>query len=161
MAFLHNSVIVSHGNLKSSNCVVDSRFVLKITDYGLESFRKENNLEDLHAFYAREYHGNTYVDIECMCVEKPVISMFAYVGQLWTAPELLRADNPPACGTQKSDVYSFGIILQELALLKGVFYLEGPCLSPKGQSSHIILYSTGIINMLLLCPDLLIYSKIH
>uniref|UniRef100_A0A671P3K8 Guanylate cyclase n=1 Tax=Sinocyclocheilus anshuiensis TaxID=1608454 RepID=A0A671P3K8_9TELE len=104
MAFLHNSVIVSHGNLKSSNCVVDSRFVLKITDYGLESFRKENNLEDVHTLYARK---------------------------LWTAPELLRADNPPACGTQKGDVYSFGIILQELALLKGVFYLEGPCLSPK------------------------------
>uniref|UniRef100_A0A673HXT5 Guanylate cyclase n=1 Tax=Sinocyclocheilus rhinocerous TaxID=307959 RepID=A0A673HXT5_9TELE len=104
MAFLHNSVIVSHGNLKSSNCVVDSRFVLKITDYGLESFRKENNLEDVHTLYARK---------------------------LWTAPELLLADNPPACGTQKGDVYSFGIILQELALLKGVFYLEGPCLSPK------------------------------
>uniref|UniRef100_A0A673KZ89 Guanylate cyclase n=1 Tax=Sinocyclocheilus rhinocerous TaxID=307959 RepID=A0A673KZ89_9TELE len=104
MVFLHNSVIVSHGNLKSSNCVVDSRFVLKIADYGLESFRKENNLEDMHALYARK---------------------------LWTAPELLRADNPPVCGTQKGDVYSFGIILQELALLKGVFYLEGPCLSPK------------------------------
>lgn len=55
MAFLHNSVIVSHGNLKSSNCVVDSRFVLKITDYGLESFHKDSNLDDLHAFYAREY----------------------------------------------------------------------------------------------------------
>lgn len=59
MAFIHNSVIVSHGNLKSSNCVVDSRFVLKITDYGLETFRKENNLEDVHAFYAREYCDNT------------------------------------------------------------------------------------------------------
>uniref|UniRef100_A0A671QW21 Guanylate cyclase n=1 Tax=Sinocyclocheilus anshuiensis TaxID=1608454 RepID=A0A671QW21_9TELE len=104
MVFLHNSVIVSHGNLKSSNCVVDSRFVLKIADYGLGSFRKENSLEDMHALYARK---------------------------LWTAPELLRADNPPVCGTQKGDVYSFGIILQELALLKGVFYLEGPCLSPK------------------------------
>ncbi|KAI7798398.1 atrial natriuretic peptide receptor 1 precursor [Triplophysa rosa] len=104
MAFLHNSVIVSHGNLKSSNCVVDSRFVLKITDYGLESFCKESYLEDTHAFYARK---------------------------LWTAPELLCAENPPACGTQKGDVYSFGIVLQELALLKGVFYLEGPCLSPK------------------------------
>ncbi|VDM73558.1 unnamed protein product, partial [Strongylus vulgaris] len=27
--FLHNSEIRSHGRLKSSNCVVDSRFVLK------------------------------------------------------------------------------------------------------------------------------------
>uniref|UniRef100_A0AAR2KFS3 Guanylate cyclase n=1 Tax=Pygocentrus nattereri TaxID=42514 RepID=A0AAR2KFS3_PYGNA len=104
MAFLHNSVIISHGNLKSSNCLVDSRFVVKITDYGLASFRKENNLEDTHAFYARK---------------------------LWTAPELLRDENRPPCGTQKGDVYSFGIILQELALLKGVFYVDGPPLSPK------------------------------
>lgn len=52
MAFLHNSVIISHGNLKSSNCVVDSRFVLKITDYGLESLRTSSCAEDTHAFYA-------------------------------------------------------------------------------------------------------------
>ncbi|KAM4549856.1 atrial natriuretic peptide receptor 1 [Fundulus diaphanus] len=104
MAFLHNSVIVSHGNLKSSNCVVDSRFVLKITDYGLESLRTSNCPEDTHAYYARK---------------------------LWTAPELLREECPPACGTQKGDVYSFGVILQEVALLKGVFYLDPHSLSPK------------------------------
>jgi atrial natriuretic peptide receptor A len=28
-----------HGNLKSSNCVVDSRFVLRITDFGLPLLR--------------------------------------------------------------------------------------------------------------------------
>lgn len=54
MSFLHNSVIGFHGNLKSSNCVVDSRFVLKITDYGLVSFRNETSSEDTHAYYARE-----------------------------------------------------------------------------------------------------------
>ncbi|KAM3858519.1 atrial natriuretic peptide receptor 1-like [Diretmus argenteus] len=104
MAFLHNSVIVSHGNLKSSNCVVDSRFVLKITDYGLASLRKTDSLEDTHAYYARK---------------------------LWTAPELLRAECPSPCGTQKGDVYSFSIILQELALLRGVFYLDTHTLTPK------------------------------
>ncbi|XP_070292357.1 atrial natriuretic peptide receptor 1-like [Salvelinus sp. IW2-2015] len=107
MAFLHNSVIISHGNLKSSNCVVDSRFVLKITDYGLASFREKSNMEDTHAYYARK---------------------------LWAAPELLRADSPPPCGTQKGDIYSFGIILQELALLRGVFHVEGDTLSPKASS---------------------------
>ncbi|XP_076157584.1 atrial natriuretic peptide receptor 1 [Alosa pseudoharengus] len=104
MAFLHNSVIGSHGHLKSSNCVVDSRFVLKITDYGLPSFSKETSSEDTHSYYAR---------------------------RLWTAPELLRSDPCPPCGSQKGDVYSFAIVLQELALLKGTFYLEGPSLSPK------------------------------
>ncbi|XP_045915575.1 atrial natriuretic peptide receptor 1-like [Micropterus dolomieu] len=104
MLFIHNSVIVSHGNLKSSNCVVDSRFVLKITDYGLESLRTSSCPEDTHACYARK---------------------------LWTAPELLRIECAPPCGTQKGDVYSFGIILQEVALLRGVFYLEAHTLTPK------------------------------
>lgn len=55
MLFLHNSVIFSHGKLKSSNCVVDNRFVLKITDYGLSSFRSESDAaSDAHAYYARE-----------------------------------------------------------------------------------------------------------
>ncbi|MEE6527383.1 hypothetical protein FKM82_028734, partial [Ascaphus truei] len=52
MLFLHNSVILSHGNLKSSNCVVDGRFVLKITDYGLASFRCALDSEDTHAYFA-------------------------------------------------------------------------------------------------------------
>ncbi|XP_069372587.1 atrial natriuretic peptide receptor 1 isoform X3 [Paralichthys olivaceus] len=104
MAFLHNSVIVSHGNLKSSNCVVDSRFVLKITDYGLQSLRTCCCPEDTHAYYARK---------------------------LWTAPEVLRSDCPLPRGTQKGDVYSFGIILQEVALLRGVFYLDTQTLTPK------------------------------
>ena len=54
-------------------------------------------------------------------------------GKLWTAPELLRTDCPPPCGTQKGDVYSFGVILQEVALLRGVFYLDTQSLTPKGQ----------------------------
>ncbi|KAK1896237.1 Atrial natriuretic peptide receptor 1 [Dissostichus eleginoides] len=68
MLFLHNSVILSHGKLKSSNCVVDNRFVLKITDYGLSSFRSESSGKDAHAYYAQ---------------------------RLWMAPELLRMEAPP------------------------------------------------------------------
>lgn len=39
MSYLHSSEIRSHGNLKSTNCVVDGRFVLKITDFGLHALR--------------------------------------------------------------------------------------------------------------------------
>ena len=46
MAFLHESALHYHGNLKSPNCVVDSRFVLKITDYGLRAFRNTTNGDD-------------------------------------------------------------------------------------------------------------------
>jgi atrial natriuretic peptide receptor A len=55
MHYLHSTPIHSHGQLKSSNCVVDSRFVLKITDFGLHDLRKtaddpENN-KDSHEFW--------------------------------------------------------------------------------------------------------------
>ncbi|XP_032174057.1 atrial natriuretic peptide receptor 1 isoform X2 [Mustela erminea] len=103
MLFLHSGAICSHGNLKSSNCVVDGRFVLKITDFGLESFR-DPEPEQGHTLYAKK---------------------------LWTAPELLRMASPPARGSQAGDMYSFGIILQEIALRSGVFHVEGLDLSPK------------------------------
>ncbi|XP_072309542.1 atrial natriuretic peptide receptor 2 [Eucyclogobius newberryi] len=104
MNYLHNSYFGCHGNLKSSNCVVDSRFVLKITDYGLSSFRSSSENDDTHALYAMK---------------------------MWTAPELLIYDRHPPQGTQKGDVYSFGIILQEIALRNGPFYVDGMDLSPK------------------------------
>ncbi|CAB3407869.1 unnamed protein product [Caenorhabditis bovis] len=105
--FLHNSEIRSHGRLKSSNCVVDSRFVLKVTDFGLHKLHalEETNIEEIgeHAFYKK---------------------------LLWTAPELLRDPNAPPMGTQKGDIYSFAIILHEMLFRRGVFPLENEDLSP-------------------------------
>lgn len=43
MHHLHDSDIKSHGNLKSSNCVIDSRWVLKITDFGLQTFKSKQD----------------------------------------------------------------------------------------------------------------------
>nr|XP_027196215.1 atrial natriuretic peptide receptor 1-like [Dermatophagoides pteronyssinus] len=125
MAYLHSSEMHVHGNLKSTNCVVDSRFVLKITDFGLHSLRQQDytptnrspmlphNVDDTHYAYWRK--------------------------KLWTAPELLRLWlKSSECngnkqiqqlhsqfihGTQKGDVYSFAIILHEIILRQGVFYL--------------------------------------
>ncbi|XP_061389201.1 atrial natriuretic peptide receptor 1, partial [Musca vetustissima] len=104
MQFLHNSDIKAHGNLKSSNCVVDSRFVLKICDFGLHTLRrnsydKENDVENCnsHSYWSK---------------------------LLWTAPELLKMEhNRPAEGTQKGDVYSFAIIVHEISTRQGPFYL--------------------------------------
>lgn len=71
----------------------------------------------------------------------PAFSLFSE--KLWTAPELLGGNPLPTTGMQKADVYSFGIILQEIALRSGPFYLEGLDLSPKGKSqstAHRLLY---------------------
>lgn len=101
MIYLHDSSIASHGNLKSSNCLVDSRWVLQIADFGLHEFRA-NQDETL------DY------------LEKKRRS------QLWKAPELLRHPNPPLRGTQKGDVYSFAIILYEIIGRKGPWGLDPP-----------------------------------
>ena len=43
MRYISNSPIRCHGNLKSRNCIVDSRWVLKITDYHLnETYGLQN-----------------------------------------------------------------------------------------------------------------------
>lgn len=95
MKYLHHRG-VCHGRLKSRNCVVDGRFVLKVTDYGynevLQSQRfpyTEPKAEDL----------------------------------LWTAPEILRTSYPGQAGTPEGDVYSFSIIMQEVVLRGPPFFM--------------------------------------
>ena len=56
MSFIQASEIKVHGNLKSSNCVVDSRFVLKVTDFGLHSLRdRGESIEESYAYWKSNY----------------------------------------------------------------------------------------------------------
>uniref|UniRef100_A0A8D2J479 Guanylate cyclase n=1 Tax=Varanus komodoensis TaxID=61221 RepID=A0A8D2J479_VARKO len=88
MKYLHHQE-VCHGRLKSRNCLVDGRFVLKITDYG---------------------YGELLAAQQAFRIQPPAEEL------LWTAPELLRDPAMYPKGTFKGDVYSFGIILQEVIL---------------------------------------------
>jgi atrial natriuretic peptide receptor A len=36
MTYLHNNDMI-HGKLRSSNCLIDGRFVLKVSDFGLRT----------------------------------------------------------------------------------------------------------------------------
>ena len=40
---LHNSPVQVHGRLKSSNCLIDSRWVCKIGDWGLSELRSPSD----------------------------------------------------------------------------------------------------------------------
>ncbi|CAG6011605.1 unnamed protein product, partial [Menidia menidia] len=83
MKYLHLRGL-THGRLKSTNCLVDGRFVLKITDYGLPMILQSQNIN----------YSEDPQDL------------------LWTAPELLR--NPVRAGSFAGDVFSFSIIIQEV-----------------------------------------------
>ncbi|XP_072126994.1 retinal guanylyl cyclase 2-like isoform X1 [Mobula birostris] len=88
MRYLHHRDYI-HGNLKSRNCVVDGRFVLKVTDYGYVEVAVTQNIP---------------------LMEPPAEEYF------WTAPEILRKPNPLMNGTFKGDIYSFSIIMQEVVV---------------------------------------------
>jgi len=44
MKYLHSTPIRVHGYLTSRNCVIDARWVLKVTDYGLPAFYEAQNI---------------------------------------------------------------------------------------------------------------------
>ncbi|GAU88414.1 hypothetical protein RvY_01120-2 [Ramazzottius varieornatus] len=82
MTYLHGTRLGSHGALSDENCLIDSRFVLKITGIGLRSLRDYSNQQPV----SQQTEDRDYRAL------------------LWRAPEHLRR-LMPAYGTQKGDVY--------------------------------------------------------
>lgn len=98
MIYIHSSALNYHGNLKSSNCVVTSRWMLQVTDFGLHDLRH--------------------------CAENESIGEHQHYRNLfWKSPELLRAEQRTEAtyGSQKGDVYAFAIILFEIIGRRGPF----------------------------------------
>ncbi|XP_073684296.1 guanylate cyclase 2G [Garra rufa] len=90
MEYIHKSSLKSHGNLRPSTCLVDSRLQIKLSGFGLWEFK----------------HGTKH---RLMPLENA-----KYEEMYYTAPEFLREVYYPFNGTQKGDVYSFAIIMREL-----------------------------------------------
>lgn len=96
MVYIHDSELKMHGNLKSTNCLITSRWTLQIADFGLREVRDG-------AMYDGSYN--------------------VWENFLWTAPEAMSINGSVAVSvppTPKADVYSFGIIFHE------IFTREGP-----------------------------------
>ncbi|XP_078671097.1 atrial natriuretic peptide receptor 1-like [Branchiostoma floridae x Branchiostoma belcheri] len=120
MEYIHQSIIKYHGKLKSTKCVLDQRWVVKITDYGLKEFKfgadvleetKEQETKSMDPSTSK--HPSRDVDSES---RQLLIPRCKGTEMLWTAPEILR--NPRAIASyvtaSKSDVYSYGIIVHEI-----------------------------------------------
>ncbi|KAI0242808.1 Atrial natriuretic peptide receptor 1 [Lamellibrachia satsuma] len=95
---LHESELKCHTKLKSSNVVIDGRWVCKLTDYGLGTL------------LAGKVSG---VD---------GVSHAKYANMFWTAPEVLRCHreelqlgkvSPCECQSPPADIYSLGVVWKE------------------------------------------------
>lgn len=54
MAYLHNSDVSVHGKLRSCNCLIDGRFVLKISDFGLRTLTTPSEfVKDQHYYNSK------------------------------------------------------------------------------------------------------------
>uniref|UniRef100_A0A8C5Q145 Guanylate cyclase n=1 Tax=Leptobrachium leishanense TaxID=445787 RepID=A0A8C5Q145_9ANUR len=84
MAYLHHHKIF-HGRLTSRNCVIDDRWVCKISDYGLLVYRKD--------------------ELKELMEKKPT--------HIYCPPEVLL--DKGACAAPAADVFSFAIVLVEIA----------------------------------------------
>lgn len=101
LLYLHSSPIVFHGRLRSSNCLVSSRFVVKLTDYGINSLREK--LDE---------------------IEEDDDELSWHRKQLYMAPEHLnrKTSTNGFNGSKKGDVFSFGLLLYEIITNNLPFY---------------------------------------
>ncbi|KAK3089985.1 hypothetical protein FSP39_008227, partial [Pinctada imbricata] len=104
MAYMHSHKLY-HGRLKSNNCVIDDRWTVKVTDYGLPEFRRQDELllteDDEDDLKYKQQRNRVYV-----------------------APEYLVNDRKDP--SQSGDVYSFSMILVEIATRNDPYGDEDP-----------------------------------
>ncbi|KAJ3648141.1 hypothetical protein Zmor_019964 [Zophobas morio] len=111
MSYLHSCEVSVHGKLRSCNCLIDGRFVLKISDFGLTTLTSPMQVEKDSDFYKK---------------------------MLWVAPELLPLTVIPGTpATQKGDVYSFSIILEEIIVRGGPYEAARQFLEPHEIISRV------------------------
>ncbi|XP_073501367.1 atrial natriuretic peptide receptor 1-like [Phyllobates terribilis] len=117
MAYLHHHKMY-HGRLTSRNCVIDDRWVCKISDYGLMVYRRDEYKE--------------------LIAKKPP--------HIYRAPEVIQSHSNCVLPTPAADVYSYAMVLVEIAsrcdTFPGDAYLKDATWRPEipdlsaGKSDH-------------------------
>ena len=85
MVYLHASPIKFHGNLKSSNVLLDGRWNCKITDFGLQ---------ELHLGEGGPSRGDPafYYSMHCFYYEHLVLALLIYYEMFTMRPSYILAD---------------------------------------------------------------------
>merc|ERR1712080_733732 len=91
---IHRSSLGVHGNLTSSTCLIDNRWVFKLTNFGMDMFRSKGDENGIQPV-SKMFHGKDDENSN-----QPVSK-----SDLWKAPELLK--DKTSRPTKETDIYSY------------------------------------------------------
>lgn len=99
MEYLHKSPIGAHGAITADTCLIDSRWVLKLSDFGVTNI------------------------IERLILDGKITQKEQSPKHLYhLAPEVLRAkDHYITVMTLEADMYSVGMVLYQIVYREGLF----------------------------------------
>ena len=121
LVYLHSTPLGYHGRLKSSNCLVNARFVVKLSDYGPHSLYEQMDEHSAKSRTNNSPSGSCDGDNDGKRMQGSKTSSNrheeeSYVllmkKRLWIAPEHLITTK--CSGSAKGDVYSLGLLLYEI-----------------------------------------------
>ncbi|XP_052060590.1 atrial natriuretic peptide receptor 2-like [Mytilus californianus] len=124
MHYLHSKNII-HGNFRSTKCLIDSKWTVKICDWEYNSLIicQDEKRNSLHAL-----RKNNRVEETTFAIKYQ---------EFWVAPEIIRLEykcNP----TTASDVYSFAIILQEIYTREDPYSELADLMSPEDVVNAVV-----------------------
>lgn len=115
MTYLHSHTPpICHRDLKSSNLLVDDKWTIKVTDFGVSRTMAKNSNKYVHTESTRGNGTQHNNGCSPLMASSQTDIMTSNLGTTaWTAPEMFVPELMAEYGL-KVDVYSFGIVLWEM-----------------------------------------------
>ncbi|XP_055357706.1 atrial natriuretic peptide receptor 1-like [Paramacrobiotus metropolitanus] len=99
MLYIHHSSIRVHGRLTASNCLIDRRLTVRLSDFGLRKIREQ--VSEMASVLPHQTEAR----------------------KLYISPELLRGESAEP-ETVKGDVYSFAIVMHQVLFTCEPFWIN-------------------------------------